>query len=169
MRKRKNMERIVIFGNSGSGKSTLAKEYSAKYDLSHLDLDSLAWIIATPPERKPIEESTLIIKNFLNNHSKWVIEGCYSDLLSIVTKEASNIIFLNPGIETCINNCKKRPWEPHKYASIEEQNKNLEMLINWVREYSTRNDEFSFESHNKLYKEFSGEKEEYNSNQRNDQ
>ncbi|MFW2374140.1 MAG: AAA family ATPase [Gammaproteobacteria bacterium] len=123
------MKRIVIFGNSGSGKTTLAKEYSAKYNLPHLDLDTLAWKNTNPPERRAIEESTIDINEFLNINSKWVIEGCYTDLLSVATKEASKIIFLNPGIETCINNCKKRPWEPHKYASIEEQNKYLEMLI----------------------------------------
>jgi len=159
------MKKIVIFGNSGSGKSTLAKRYSAKYNLPHLDLDTLAWQNSMPPERRKVEESTIDIKKFLNKNSKWVIEGCYSDLLDVVTKEASKIVFLNPGIEACIINCKKRPWEPHKYDSIEEQNKNLEMLINWVRDYNIRNDEFSFQSHNKLYEEFSGEKEQFTSNQ----
>ncbi len=159
------MERIVIFGNSGSGKSTLATVYAAKYDLSHLDLDSLAWLNVVPPERKAIEESALDIDNFLKNNTKWVIEGCYSDLLNLVIKKASKIIFLNPGVETCINNCKKRPWESHKYISIEEQNKNLEMLLSWIKEYPSRDDVFSFKSHNKLYEEFLGEKEEYTSNQ----
>jgi len=160
------MEKIVIFGNSGSGKSTLAKMYSNKYALHHLDLDTLAWLNTTPPQRKSIEESAVIIKTFLNKNLNWVVEGCYSDLLNIVIKEATKVIFLNPGVEVCINNCKKRPWEPHKYKSLEEQNKNLEMLINWVREYPVRNDEFSLNSHDKLFKEFSGEKEQYTSNHR---
>lgn len=51
------MKKIVIFGNSGSGKSTLATMYSAKYDLPHLDLDTLAWLNTSPPERKPVEDS----------------------------------------------------------------------------------------------------------------
>ena len=160
------MKKIVIFGNSGSGKSTLAKYYAAKYDFPHLDLDTFAWLNEVPPKRRPVIHSALDINRFLDENPKWVIEGCYSDLLSIVIKGASKIIFLNPGIKTCINNCNKRPWEPHKYASIEEQNNNLEMLLNWVREYFNRNDEFSFVSHNKLFKEFSGVKEEYTSNQK---
>lgn len=158
------MNKIVIFGNSGSGKSTLAKMHSAKYGLSHLDLDTLAWLDVNPPERKPVGESQIIIKRFLDKNKRWVVEGCYTDLLSIVIKEADKVIFLNPGIEACIDNCKKRPWEPHKYKSIEEQNKNLDMLIKWVREYTTRSDEFSFYSHNKLFEKFSGEKEQYTSN-----
>ncbi len=160
------MERILIFGNSGSGKSTLAKMYSTKYKVSHLDLDTIAWENTIPPIRKPVEESNIIIKNFLSENAHWVIEGGYSDLLSIVTNETNKLVFLNISKETCINNCKKRPWEPHKYDSMEEQNKNLNMLINWVKEYYERNDEFSFVSHIKLYKEFSGNKVEYTSNQK---
>jgi len=159
------MERIVIFGNSGAGKSTLAKKYSAIYNLSHLDLDTLAWEKTTPPVRKALEISIIEIKKFLESNPRWVIEGCYSDLLGIVIKEASKLIFLNPGTETCINNCKKRPWEPHKYHSLEEQNNNLEMLLDWVKDYTNRNDEFSFEAHSKIYEEFPGKKEQYKSNQ----
>lgn len=36
------------------------------------------------------------------------------------------------------------------------------MLINWIKEYPKRNDVFSLKAHNKLYNEFSGEKQEYN-------
>ncbi len=154
------MKKIVIFGNSGSGKTTLAKMLSVKYSFSHLDLDTLAWLDTTPPERTPAKESCIMINKFLNNNEKWVIEGCYSDLLGIVIKQADKIIFLNPGIEVCIDNCKKRQWEPHKYASMKEQNENLEMLISWVKNYSVRHDEFSYESHYKLFKTFSGDKEE---------
>jgi len=159
------MDRIVIFGNSGAGKSTLAKKYSAIYDLSHLDLDTLAWKKTVPPERKAIQESTVEINRFLSKNPRWVIEGCYADLLNIVLDSASKIIFLNPGTEACIENSKKRPWEPHKYASIEEQNQNLEMLIEWIKEYPVRNDEFSYKAHSKLYEEFPGEKEQFTSNQ----
>ncbi len=140
--------------------------YSAKYKLSHLDLDTIAWENTIPPIRKPVEESNIIIKKFLNDNVQWVIEGGYSDLLNIVIYETNKLVFLNISKETCINNCKKRPWEPHKYDSMEEQNKNLNMLINWVKEYYERNDEFSFLSHNKLYKEFTGNKVEYTSNQK---
>ncbi len=160
------MKRIVIFGNSGSGKSTLAKMYSSKYLLPHLDLDTVAWKNTIPPTRKPIEESGIIINNFIEQNSQYIIEGGYTDLLNIVINEDNYLIFLNPGIVTCTNNCKNRPWEPHKYKSMEEQNKNLHMLLNWVKEYYVRNDEFSFKSHIKLYNDFNGDKVEYTSNQK---
>ena len=159
-------DKIIIFGNSGSGKSTLAKEYAEKYSLAHLDLDILAWENTIPPVRKPLKDSKGNIDHFINNNETWVIEGGYSDLIELVLGYANKTIFLNPGVETCIENCKKRPWEPHKYATIEAQNKNLDMLINWVKEYPIRKDEFSLFSHQTLFKKFDGNKIEYNSNDR---
>jgi len=162
-----SMQRVVIFGNSGSGKSTLAKSYAAEHRLSHLDLDKLAWLDTNPPTRKPVNDSAILINQFLENSKKWVIEGCYSDLLRLVINKSTHVVFLNPSIKTCINNCISRPWEPHKYKTEKEQDDNLEMLISWVKDYSTRNDEFSLNSHRKLFDKFQGEKIEYNSNERN--
>lgn len=160
------MRRIVIFGNSGSGKSTLARDYSGKYGLTHLDLDVLAWRDTDTPTRLPRGESAAKIQGFLDNNEQWVVEGCYSDLLDLVLTQASEVIFLNPGEETCVRNCKLRPWEPHKYASPEEQNRNQDMLLDWVRQYSLRDDEFSLSAHQKLFDDFSGKKTEFKSNDR---
>ena len=160
------MRRVVVFGNSGSGKSTLAKDYSDNFGLSHLDLDVLAWRDTQPPTRLPREESAAKVQHFLDNNEDWIIEGCYSDLLRLVVDKASEIIFLNPGEETCVRNCRSRPWEPHKYASLEEQNMNLSMLLDWVEQYSVRDDEFSLAAHQRLFNEFSGAKREFKSNDR---
>jgi len=161
------MQRIVIFGNSGSGKSTLAKDYVSKFGLSHLDLDTLAWQDTFPPTRLPLKDSAAAIEQFITANPTWVIEGCYSDLLRLVVKQANEMIFLNSGVETCINNCRNRSWEPHKYPSAEHQNRNLDRLIDWVREYPTRDDEFSLKSHQLIFDEFIGKKREYYSNIRN--
>ena len=45
--------------------------------------------------------------------------------------------FLDPGVAACVANCRKRPREPDKFPSPEEQDKMLEDLISWVREYET--------------------------------
>ena len=160
------MHRVVIFGNSGSGKSTLARQFSSTHGLTHLDLDTLAWQDSSPPARKPIEESFAEISRFTDDHQNWVIEGCYSDLLSLAMQTASEVIFLNPGIETCMSNCRNRAFEPHKYQSQEEQDKNLDMLLGWVREYPDRVDEFSLKSHRKIFNDFAAKKTEYLSNKR---
>ena len=150
--------KIVIFGNSGSGKTTLSNKLVDKYGMAHLDLDTCAWRDSQPPTRKPLEESQLIIRTFKQSSSEWIIEGCYADLMADVMNDAEQLIFLNPGLETCLQNCRSRPWEPHKYESLEAQNNNLEMLINWVKEYETREDEFSLKHHRILFDNFSGHK-----------
>ena len=155
------MERILIFGNSGSGKSTLAKSYLAKFGYPHLDLDSLAWLDTNPPSRKALKESAIQIKAFTDTHPSWIIEGCYSDLLGLVLNRTTQMIFLNPGMEACLENCKTRPWEPHKYETPEQQQENLKMLLQWVKNYSIREDEFSLKSHTTIFEEFRGNKIEH--------
>ena len=161
-----NLNRIVIFGNSGAGKSTLARELAESKGLSHFDLDTVAWRPVSPPERRPVDESRQEIESFIEANIGWVIEGCYSDLLEIALPKASEIIFLNLPVETCIANAKKRPWEPHKYESKQAQDANLGMLIDWIAHYSERDDTFSQSSHEALFNSYDGKKTMYTSNER---
>ena len=158
------MTKILIFGNSSSGKSTLAKKMSAEQGLSHLDLDEIAWNEETPPCRKPLSESKTFIDGFIMRHPSWVIEGCYSDLLKLVLEHADQVIFMDLPISSCIDNARRRPWEPHKYASKQEQDENLDMLIEWIRNYETRDDVFSRGAHEYLFDQFSGDKMRFVSN-----
>jgi len=161
------MPRLLIFGNSGSGKSTLAQAKAEAWQCPHLDLDTVAWLEdVAPPTRRPIPASQALVTPFLAANDEWVIEGCYADLLDLVTPHATELIFLNPGVETCLVNSRARPWEPHKYESPEAQQANLEMLLEWIAQYPLRDDEFSLQAHRKLYDEFSGPKREYTSNSR---
>ena len=160
------MRKIVIFGNSGSGKSTLARELKEAEKLAHLDLDSIAWMPTSPPLRKPINEAKVEIDAFIHSNTQWIVEGCYSDLLEMTIPEASEIIYLNLPVETCIANAKSRTWEPHKYESKEAQDSNLEMLLSWIAQYPDREDTFSKSSHEALYAGFEGKKTMYTSNER---
>jgi len=67
-------------------------------------------------------------------------------------------------IEDCINNAKKRPWEPHKYESKQAQDKNLEMLLNWITDYTKREDTFSRKSHLEFFESFHAKKTKLTSN-----
>jgi len=165
------LHKVIIFGNSGSGKSTLAKKLATENELAHLDLDTLAWLATTPPQRKPLNESANEIALFTQKHESWVIEGCYGDLLELltlhsnplaedrlITSKANEVVFLDLPIDACIENAQQRPWEPHKYASKQAQDDNLEMLIHWIKAYETRTDSFSKQAHNQLYTAFQGKK-----------
>ena len=153
-----------MFGNSGAGKSTLAVHLAANHGLSHLDLDTLAWEPHPPPRRRPIRDSAADLEAFMASQDSWVIEGCYSDLLEVTLPHCTRMIFLNPGVDACVANCRSRPWEPHKYETPEEQDANLAMLIAWVKEYETRDDVFSLRSHRQLFEGFGWEKIEHSEN-----
>lgn len=71
--------------------------------------------------------------------------------------------FLNPGIEACVAHCRRRPWEPEKFASAEEQQAVLPGLIDWVREYESRDDEYGLKRHRRIFAGFGGPKREYTS------
>lgn len=156
------MERIIVFGNSGSGKTTLAKALAGNPS-AHLDLDVIAWMSDQPGVRIAYDESVRELMRFIEGSSHWVIEGCYSGLLTKAAAYCTEMIFLNPGIEACVENCLARPWEPHKYSSREAQDANLEMLLDWVRAYESRGDEFSLQEHRKLFDAHKGNKIEYKS------
>ena len=156
-----------MFGNSGSGKSTFAAAKSELLGCAHLDLDTVAWVPgAGAPTRRTLAETESIIAPFLAENADWVIEGCYSGLLELVLPHCTEIVFLNPGVDVCVANCRNRPWEPHKYESPEEQDANPEMLLRWVEQYTRRTDEFSLLAHRRIFDGFSGVKREYTTNDR---
>ena len=152
------LRRVVVFGNSGSGKTTLAKSLSQSEELSHFDLDMIAWLPTNPPERSPISACADQINEFLSVHESWVIEGCYADLIEIATAEATEMIFLNLSVDDCIANARSRCWEPDKYESKQSQDANLEMLLGWIATYPDRDDTCSFRSHSTLFERFDGTK-----------
>jgi adenylate kinase family enzyme len=154
------VKRIVIFGSSGSGKSTLAARLASEQGVAPFDLDVLAWEPVVPPRRRPLADSVAALTAFMDAHESWVIEGCYADLLPEAIARCTRLVFLNPGVEACVANARRRPWEPHKYPSREAQDANLELLIGWIRDYESRDDEFSLAAHRRLFDGFTGEKVE---------
>ena len=68
------------------------------------------------------------------------------------------LLVLDPGVEACLANCRSRPWEPHKYESKELQDRHLEFLLSWVREYYTRDGDLSLAAHQALFDEYRGPK-----------
>ena len=136
--------------------------YAASLNLAHLDLDAIAWKSAGV--RLELSESILQMKTFTAAQDRWVIEGCYGELIGEAATLATELVFLNPGVEACQRNCRARPWEPHKYPNREEQDGNLNALLEWVAQYPTRTDEFSLAAHRAIFDGFPGRKRELKSN-----
>lgn len=153
--------KILVYGNSGSGKSTYAKTMSARHGLAHLDLDSIVWEpgkIAVPRRHEDVSAS---LHAFILSEDGWIIEGCYGDLVEAASQHCTELVFLNPGRDACLANNLQRPWEPHKYASIDEQNSMLAKLQAWVAAYYTRDDQWSYSAHRRIFDEYAGSKVEH--------
>lgn len=153
--------KIVVFGNSGSGKSTHAKALSARHGLAHLDLDTIVWEPGQIAVPRPAEAVAASLQAFMDSEPRWVIEGCYGELVAMAAKHSSSLVFLNPGRELCLANNQRRPWEPHKYESMAAQQSMLEALQAWVSSYYTRDDPWSYAAHRRLFDAHEGAKTEH--------
>lgn len=152
--------RFAILGNSGSGKSTLAGWLAKSADLPSLDLDSVAWEPGRIAAPRPEREAEADVASFCTRNDRWVIEGCYSNLIEAAFPYEPLFILLDPGVEQCLANCRDRPWEPHKYPSRQEQDENLGMLLAWVAEYYTRDGTMSLKQHRACFDRYDGRKVE---------
>ena len=152
--------RILIFGNSGSGKSTLARQLADAHGLPHLDLDAIVWEPNQVAVQRSPEAIAASLAQFIADNPSWVIEGCYGELVEAASGHCTELVFLNPGLETCLAHNRARPWEPHKYASKEAQDAMLENLQAWVAGYYERDDPWSYRAHRRLFDAFAGAKRE---------
>jgi adenylate kinase family enzyme len=153
--------RVLVFGNSGSGKSTFARALAEKHPLAHLDLDSIVWEPGKIAVQRPPEAIAAALRDFIAVNETWVIEGCYGELVEAASPHCTELVFLNPGLEACLANNLRRPWEPHKYTSLELQNSMLENLQAWVAGYYTRNGSWSYEAHRRIFDAHAGAKVEH--------
>ena len=150
--------RIVILGNAGSGKSTLAKSLARTQGMPMLDLDTLVW----EPDLVAVERPDALVfadlAQFCRESDDWVIDGCYGDLVEAVLPHGPLLIFLEPGQDVCVANCRARPWEPHKYRTKKAQDEHLEHLLGWVRSYYHLDGSMSLAGHRAVFEAYAGPK-----------
>jgi adenylate kinase family enzyme len=152
--------RIAILGNSGSGKSTLARWLTKRSGAALLDLDTVAWQPGKTAVPRPDRDALAEVDYFCEANGGWVIEGCYANLVRATLRFEPLLVFLNPGRDQCIANCRSRPWEQHKYPSKAQQDERLSFLLSWVSDYYTRDGEMSLFAHAKCFTDYAGRKDE---------
>jgi adenylate kinase family enzyme/GNAT superfamily N-acetyltransferase len=156
--------RWAIIGNAGSGKTTLARKIAQLTGAAVLDLDTLAWAENTPsPERRPLEDTRILLESFCAEHESWIAEGCYEDMVAEILQFDPCLVWLRTSVEACLAQCLSRGFEPHKFASPAEQKAALPALLEWVAEYPDREGPMSEAAHRKLYETYRGRKHEVHS------
>lgn len=152
--------RVLVMGNSGSGKSWHARALATQHGMAHLDLDTIVFVPGLIAVERPQHEVLADLHAFMAGHDAWVAEGCYGDLMEAALPFCTELVFMNPGREACLANNRKRPWEPHKYASKEKQDSMLPFLLEWVADYYARSDRCSYAWHRRVFDTFAGTKRE---------
>lgn len=152
--------RVAVLGNSGSGKSTLASWISNRFDIPSFDLDTVAWVPGKVAIARAPTDAAADVRTFCSSHDAWAVEGCYASLVDVALEYRPLLLFMNPGVDRCLENCLSRPWEPHKYKSKQDQDAKLEFLLTWVKEYYSRTGDMSLAAHRACFEAYSGKKRE---------
>ena len=129
--------------------------------MAHLDLDAIVWEPGQIAVQRSPDSVAASLLSFIDSQAAWVIEGCYGELIPAASAHCTLLVFLNPGIDACLANNLRRPWEPHKYASLELQNAMLSQLQEWVVDYYQREDAWSYRAHREIFDAFTGPKVEH--------
>lgn len=150
--------RLLLLGNSGSGKTTLARALADRHGLAMLDLDRIVWEPGRVAVQRPEGAARRLLEGFVSAHERWVVEGCYGELIEAASPRCTHLVLLDPGREACLAHNRARPWEPHKYASPAEQDAMLDALQAWVAGYYARDDAWSHRAHLRIFDAFPGRK-----------
>src|SRR6202008_409410 len=130
---------------------TAARALANERGVAPLELDNLVWEPGKIAVARPVDDAVIDLLDFLVTHDNWVVEGCYGDFAEATLPFCRELVFMNPGQETCIAHARQRPWEPHKFASSAEQDEKLPFLLEWIAGYYTRDDVCSYAYHRKLF------------------
>ena len=99
--------KIAVIGYSGAGKSTLAEKLSNYYSMPKLHMDTLQFQPGWQDSDRDWMEAEM--KNFLSEHTNWIIDGNYSwCYYEERMQEADQIIFLNFSPWICLFRAFKR-------------------------------------------------------------
>ena len=150
--------RVAVVGNAGAGKSTLARALAARLGAEVLDLDGVYWEPRRVAERRDVARAHADVAAFCDARERWVVEGCYGELIEPLVARGPLLVWLDPGTEACLRHCRARPWEPAKFASKAEQDAHLGALLAWVAEYDARAGELSRGAHGALFEAWTGPK-----------
>ena len=133
------MKKILVIGSAGAGKSTLTKSLGALLNIPVVHLDTYFWLPGWQERDK--NEFLQKLRQTLLEHT-WIIDGNYSQTLSMRIENADTIIFLDRSRWTCLYRVIKR-WLTYRNRNREDMASGCPERINlaflkWVWNYPNR-------------------------------
>lgn len=122
--------KIAIIGYSGCGKSTLAIRIGVMNNIHVLHMDQVHWL----PDWKEREQEAEchLLKEFLDGHHDWVIDGNYSHILYHERMDAADqIFFLNFPRLRCLIRAIRRYYE-NKGKTRDSMTEGCNEKIDWA-------------------------------------
>lgn len=86
------MKKVVILGPSGAGKTTLAGQLAERFNMHHIELDSLHW--GPGWSERPKDEFLADLAREMA-HESWVVDGNYSFARELIWPEADTAVWLD--------------------------------------------------------------------------
>ena len=128
-------QKIIVLGCSGSGKSTFSRKLHEVTHLPLIHLDNIWW----KEDRTHIsrEEFDQKLDEILEG-DKWIIDGDYSRTYEARFKACDTVIFLDYGVEECMNGIKERVGKERADIPWTEQKLDPE-LVKLVEKYDIEN------------------------------
>lgn len=68
----------MVLGLSGAGKSTWARTLADRHQVPVLHLDRVHWLPGW--DERTLEDERALVRDFMDSHDAWVIEGGYSNV-----------------------------------------------------------------------------------------
>ncbi|MEO0973436.1 MAG: hypothetical protein AAFX85_10105, partial [Pseudomonadota bacterium] len=137
---------------------TLARCLGETLGVVPIDLDGVYWEPDAPGVARPLETACADLCAQVTGGDAWVVEGCYEELAQTLFDFTPTLLWLDPGEAICLEHCRRRPWEPHKYPTPQAQDANLAMLLEWVQHHYTREGALSYAAHRALFDAYDGPK-----------
>ena len=91
-----NGPRLRVLGSTGSGKTTAGRAIAAALGVPFLELDNVFWHLVQPmySTNRSDEECRALLREFLDAHDAWVIEGSYLRWSQLTLDSATEAVLI---------------------------------------------------------------------------